>query len=395
MSPADAPMEDFQSTEEPPPQAELPATAAPYETFEHVEALRGDIAELFMVSDTTLDYPDKGYVRFRGRFLQDPAECFDELRRRFERHGYTPTVSEEDQRVALIALPVVFDHPRSRWTINLILFIVTIFSTLFVGASYAATTPDQVWQIWRGWPFAASILLILGAHELGHYFAARHHNVPVTLPYFIPMPLSLFGTLGAFIRLQGPVSTRRALFDVGAAGPLAGLFFALPILFYGLATSTVGPVLPGGIFEGNSLLYIVAKYAVFGRLLPGGGVDVQLNQMAWAGWVGLFVTGLNLIPVGQLDGGHVAYALFGKRAQRFFWPAIAGLGLIVIYSYFQGAFTATWILWIFLLLMFGRVHARPLEDVSDLDPRRRALAVFTLALFFLTFVPFPLSALSG
>ena len=374
---------------------EEPQPIAPNETFEHVDALRRDIADLFIIYDTTLDYPDKGYVRFRGRFLQNPTECFDELRRRFERHGYTPTVSEDGDRVALIALPVVFDHPKSRWIINLVLFIATLLSTLFVGASYGAETVDQVWQIWRGWPFAASILLILGAHELGHYFAARHHNVPVTLPYFIPMPLSLFGTLGAFIRLQGPVSNRRALFDVGAAGPLAGLFFAIPILFYGLATSPLGPISPGGIFEGNSILYVLAKYAVFGQLLPGGGVDVYLNQMAWAGWVGLFVTGLNLIPVGQLDGGHVAYALFGKQAQRLFWPAIVGLALIVLYSYLQGAFTATWILWIFLLLMFGRVHARPLEDISDLDPRRRALAVFTLALFFFAFVPFPLSGLSG
>lgn len=369
--------------------------APPHETFAHVDALRRDIADLFLVYDTTLDFPDKGYVRFRGRFLQDPADCFDELRRRFERHGYTPSVSEENEQIALIALPVVFDHPKTRWIVNLVLFIATILSTLFVGASYGAETMEQAWQIWRGIPFAASILLILGAHELGHYFAARHHNVPVTLPYFIPMPLSLFGTLGAFIRLQGPVSNRRALFDVGAAGPLAGLFFALPILFYGLATSDLGPLIPGGIFEGNSILYALAKLAVFGRLLPGDGMDVHLNQMAWAGWVGLFVTGLNLIPVGQLDGGHVAYALFGKRAQLFFWPSIVGLVLIVLYSYLQGAFAPTWLLWIFLLIMFGRVHARPLEDLSDLDPRRRVLAVLTLALFFLTFVPFPLAGLSG
>ena len=369
--------------------------APPHENFEHVDGLRRDIADLFTVNDTTLDFPDKGYIRFRGRFLQDPSESFDELRRRFERYGYTPTVNEEEDRVALVGLPVVFDHPKSRWWINLVLFIATIFSTLFVGASYAAETPEQIWQIWRGWPFATSILLILGAHELGHYFAARHHKVPVTLPYFLPMPLSLFGTLGAFIRLQGPVSNRRALFDVGAAGPLAGLFFALPILFYGLATSFVGPVMPGGVFEGNSILYALAKFAVFGRLLPGGGVDVHLNQVAWAGWVGLFVTGLNLIPVGQLDGGHVAYALFGKRARLLFWPAIVGLGLIVFYSYLQGAFTPTWILWIFLLMMFGRVHARPLEDLSELDPRRRVLAAFTLALFFLAFVPFPLAGLSN
>jgi len=374
---------------------EDPQPIAPNETFEHVDALRRDIADLFIIYDTTLDYPDKGYVRFRGRFLQNPTECFDELRRRFERHGYTPTVSEDGDRVALIALPVVFDHPKSRWIINLVLFIATLLSTLFVGASYGAETVDQVWQIWRGWPFAASILLILGAHELGHYFAARHHNVPVTLPYFIPMPLSLFGTLGAFIRLQGPVSNRRALFDVGAAGPLAGLFFALPILFLGLATSDVGPVMPGGIYEGNSVLYALAKLAVFGRLLPSNGLDVHLNQVAWAGWVGLFVTGLNLIPVGQLDGGHVAYSLLGERAKGLFWPSIVGLALIVVYSYLQGAFTGTWLLWIFLLLSFGRVHARPLEDISELDPRRRVLAVITLALFFLTFVPFPLSGIAG
>ncbi len=171
--------------------------------------------------------------------------------------------------------------------------------------------------------------------------------------------------------------------------------FALPILFIGLATSKVAHVLPGGIFEGNSLLYLLAKLAVYGRILPSGGEDVMLNQVAWAGWVGLFVTGLNLIPVGQLDGGHVAYALFGKRAQMFFWPSIVGLGLIVLYSYLQGAFVPTWLLWIFLLWAFGRVHARPLEDITELDPRRRVLAIFTLALFFLTFVPLPLAGLSG
>lgn len=368
---------------------------APMETYQHVDALRRDVAELFMVYDTTLDYPGKGHIRFRGRFLQDPAVCYDELRRRFERHGFTPTVSEVEGQIEVVGLPIVFEHPGSRWIINLILFIATVLSTLFVGALYVAETREQAYQIWRGWPFSVSILLILGAHELGHYFAARRHNVPVTLPYFIPMPFSIFGTFGAFIRLQGPVNNRRALFDVGAAGPLTGLVFALPVLFIGLATSDLVPISPDGIFEGNSLLYLLAKFAVFGRILPGEGMDVQLNQVAWAGWVGLFVTGLNLIPVGQLDGGHVAYSLFGKRARMFFWPSIAGLGLIVLYSYVRGAFAPTWLLWIFLLWSFGRVHARPLEDITELDPRRRALAIFTLALFFLTFVPFPLASLSG
>ena len=363
--------------------------------YERVDALRRDVADLFAVSDTTLDYPAKDHIRFRGQFLRDPVDCFDELRRRFERHGYTPmTDHEADGRVALVALPVVFAQHRPRWIINLILLLLTVASTLYVGASYGLEPMTQLSDIWRGWPFALSILLILGAHEMGHYFAARRHNVPVTLPFFLPMPWSYFGTLGAFIQLRGPVSNRRALFDVGAAGPLAGLVFAVPVLLDGLATSDLVTSVPGTTFEGNSLLYLLAKLAVFQRVLPGNGVDVLLNQVAWAGWVGLFVTGLNLLPVGQLDGGHVAYALFGDRSRRFLWPVIFGLALIVLLSWLQGAPALTWGLWIFLLLTFGRVHARPLEDITPLDPRRRALALFTLALFFLCFVPLPLVAIA-
>ena len=375
-------------------EAPAPPALEP-QLYERVDALRRDMADLFAVSDTTLDYPAKDHIRFRGRFLADPGECFDELRRRFERYGYTPMVNaEEGERAAVVALPVVFGHERTRWVLNLVLFLLTVLSTLFVGASYGATTWEQALQIWRGWPFALSVLLILGAHEMGHYFAARYHNVPVTLPFFLPMPLSQFGTLGAFIQLRGPVNNRRALFDVGAAGPLAGLVFAVPILLYGLATSHLGVVAPGQNYEGNSLLYLLGKLAVFGRVLPGNGVDVYLNQVAWAGWVGLFVTGLNLMPVGQLDGGHVSYALFGERARRFFWPVILGLAAVLVYSWLQGAPALTWGLWILLLGAFGRVHARPLEDISTLDPRRRVLAVFTLALFFLCFVPFPLVAIA-
>jgi membrane-associated protease RseP (regulator of RpoE activity) len=301
---------------------------------------------------------------------------------------------EADGRTALVALPVVFAQHRPRWIINLVLLLLTIASTLYIGALYGLEPMTRPIQILRGWPFALSILLILGAHEMGHYFAARRHNVPVTLPFFIPMPWSYFGTLGAFIQLRGPVTNRRALFDVGAAGPLAGLVFAVPVLLYGLATSDLGTIASGQAYEGNSLLYLLAKLLVFGRILPGNGVDVYLNQVAWAGWVGLFVTGLNLLPVGQLDGGHVSYALFGERSRLFLWPTILALALIVVYSWRQGAPALTWVLWIFLLLSFGRVHARPLEDITPLDPRRRALAIFTLALFFLCFVPLPLVALA-
>ncbi len=368
---------------------------APTDPFEQVVALRQAIADLFMVVSTTLDSPEKGHVRFRGRFLQDPADSFDELRRRFERYGYTPAVTEESEWTDVVGLPVVFSQSPPRWIINLVLYIATIFSTLFVGAFYETGNVEfSLSHLWLGWPFSFSVLFILTAHEFGHYFAARYHNVPVTLPYFIPMPFSLFGTFGAFIQLRGPINNRRALFDIGASGPLAGLLFAVPILLYGLATSNVGPIPPNGAFEGNSLLYLLAKFAVFGRILPGNGEDVFLNQMAMAGWVGLFVTGLNLLPVGQLDGGHVAYALFGQRARAFFWPAMLGLGAITIYSYLIGAFVPTWLLWMAILFFMGRTYARPLEAMTELDPRRRALAVITLLLFFLVFVPLPFAGVS-
>lgn len=365
-------------------------------SLDAVERLRAEIADLFEVYDTTLDQPERGHVRYRGHFLQDPADSFPELRRRFERYGFTPLVRDEDDRVALIGMPGIFASSPSNVWINVALLIATILSTLLVGAMYAGETTDFVdllrpSVLIQGWPFSLSIMLILGAHEMGHYFAARYHNVPVTEPYFIPMPLSIIGTMGAFIRLKGPVTNRRALLDVGAAGPLAGLLFAVPILIYGLYTSSIGPLPTGGgyVLEGNSLLYIVLKWAVYGQYLPANGLDVQLNQVAWAGWVGLLVTGLNLIPVGQLDGGHVSYVLFGERARAFFWPAILLLGGLVVLT---GA--TTWIIWILLLFVFGRVYAQPLDDVTELDPRRRAIAIFTLLLFFLVFTPIPLRVIS-
>ena len=356
--------------------------------LETIQGLRNAITDLFQVFDTTLDEPESEYVRFRGRFLQDPADCFDDLRERFARYGYTPTIKAQNDSIALIGMPFVFAPKESDRRINLLLLIATIFSTLFVGASYVAETTNELFMIWRGWPFSLSIMLILGAHEMGHYFAARYHKVPVTLPYFIPMPMpGSFGTFGAFIRLKAPVKNVRALLDVGAAGPWAGIIIAIPILFLGLATSEVQqlPVAAAYQMEGNSLLYAAMKFIVFGRFLPSDGMDVYLNQVAWAGWVGLLVTSLNLIPVGQLDGGHTAFALLGNWAKHLFWPVIIALGLLVVLTG-----TVTWVIWIGLLFFLGRRYAVPLDEVTVLDPRRRIIAVLTLLLFILVFIPIPL-----
>lgn len=352
-------------------------------------AIRDDLADLFTCLLIQTHEPQPGAIRFKGQFRCDLADCFDEVRGRVEKHGFTPLIRQEEGQTYLIVIPVVFKATPTQWLLNLLLLLATIVSTLFVGMDpdWSGTTMPSLTQLLSGWPFTVSLLLILGAHELGHYFMARYHGVPVTLPYFIPMPLSIIGTMGAFIRIKAPIKNKRALFDIGAAGPLAGLVFALPILIYGLATSEVGPlpVSEPYLLEGNSLLYIFAKLLVFGQMLPSpDGLDVTLNNVAWAGWVGLLVTGLNLLPIGQLDGGHIAYALFGKQARTFYWPILVTLIVLMFLS--EGA---TWGFWILLLFFFGRVHAEPLDDITPLDPTRRSLGIFTLILFFLVFVAIP------
>jgi membrane-associated protease RseP (regulator of RpoE activity) len=277
------------------------------------------------------------------------------------------------------------------------LFLATVLSVLFVGTIQAIgeidrTDPFRANQIlnelplnlWRGLPYAVSILLILGAHELGHYFMTRRHGAAASLPYFLPFPLPPFGTFGAAIRLREPIRNRKMLFDIGAAGPLTGLIFAIPILLIGLATSDTLPI-TSGLIEGNSIIYALSKIIVFGHYVPDGTVDVYVNQLAWAGWTGLLVTGLNLIPVGQLDGGHVLYSLAGKQARKAYLPVIAGMILLMI------LFPGGLIVFTILIIFLGNFHATPLDDITKLDKRRRNLAIFTLIIFALVFVPVPLT----
>lgn len=290
--------------------------------------------------------------------------------------------------------------PYPVW-VNIVLFLATIVSVLFTGTTIAigeigltdpllasqmgASMNSIFMELWRGYPYALAVLLILGAHEMGHYWMMRHHKTHASLPYFLPaFMISPFGTFGAAIVLRESLKNRKTLLDVGVAGPLAGFILAVPIVIIGLATSHVLPITPGGMVEGNSLIYALAKIIVFGEVLPNGTVDVLVNQLAWAGWTGLFVTALNMIPLGQLDGGHVLYALFGDHARRLYMPLLVGmLGLALFVS-------STWLFFLILLFFVGRFYAVPLDNITPLDPKRRILAWVGLAIFVLSFTPTPL-----
>ena len=388
-----------------------------------IEILTQTVARVMRIEDITTGEPEKTYlVRYRGQIVGDTAEAYEQLAGSLRQYHVTPLFRNEKDQHAVLLIPGIIEPKASNPLVNLVLFLFTLLSVIFAGVIYAYDGPQPqnaaalLLELLRslpiGVPFAISLLAILVAHEFGHYLAGRYHHTHVTLPYFIPFPLSPFGTMGAFIQLKEPPRNKRILLDIGIAGPIAGLVVAIPVLIYGLTLSKVEPITlsPGQGFslEGNSLLYLFAKFLVFGRLLPApasyeglppllywiryfftsqplpiGGMDVIIHPVAWAGWAGLLVTGLNLIPAGQFDGGHLMYVLFGRRA-RALWPFIM-IALVAL-----GFFWAGWWLWAALIFFLGRIYAEPLDQITKLDPKRRAIALLGVVIFFLVFTPVPL-----
>jgi len=351
------------------------------------QQLAACVAAVFAVDNITTGLGDGRQVRLQGRLLVDSDLAYDRIVDCFRPHGYTPLLHEQDGRVVIVALPGLV-AAKSRLELRaLVLFALTVASVLFVGGMWQGLDADAILRHpLAGLPFAATLLSILMAHEAGHYFLSRRLGIAVSLPYFIPFPLPPFGTMGSVIRMQSPIRNRHHALIVGAAGPLAGLSLAIPLLVYGLLRSTVQPItlVPRALMEGNSILYAAIKFALFGRLLPGGGYDVLLHPIAMAAWGGLLVTMLNLIPAGQLDGGHIAYALLGKRTRVLNRLAVIATAIL-------GFVHQAWWLWAVLLLVLGQRSDEPLDDVTRLTPRQRAFAVFLLVLFFLLFTPKPLS----
>ena len=282
-----------------------------------------------------------------------------------------------------------------------ILFLLTILTTLSAGAFQSGANPfKNPSHLIEGIPFSATLLFILLTHEMGHYVTARWHGVPATLPYFIPGIPIFIGTFGAVIRMQGPILGKRALFDIGVSGPIVGFVVAVIAIFVGLRHSdVVASAGLAGIQLGEPILFDVVSRIVLGDIPDA--YDIILHPIAFAGWVGLLITALNLIPIGQLDGGHVAYAMFGERqpmiAAILILPVLFYLGALSVLTIFfpwmeilpgapgwQG-----WIVWSLLPLLIGLRHPPVIDAYVPLDPTRRWIGWAAVIIFLVSFVPTP------
>lgn len=350
------------------------------------DVLRRNVEDLLLVREREI----RGVaIVFGGELLVTPRRALDLLQPRFKPFGYTPFLREERGKVWIQALPLAEVTARENPLVNLALFLATCLSTVWAGSGTLNPFAEPA-KLLSGVPFAFTLLSILGVHEFGHYFTARRYGTAVSLPYFIPAPPPfIFGTLGAIIKMRSPARARNSLFDIAAAGPLAGLAIAIPALLVGLAWSRVIPIPPGyeGVIFGDSLLMRALVYLTFGPIPDG--MDVLIHPVGLAGWVGLFVTALNLFPVGQLDGGRIAYALFGRHHRKISMGTLAALLAL-------GAVTQSmnWVVWAALLFfLIGFHHTPPLDDLTPLSPGRRVLGVACLGLLILLIPPVPIQVL--
>ncbi|MFC1508958.1 site-2 protease family protein [Candidatus Omnitrophota bacterium] len=276
--------------------------------------------------------------------------------------------------------------PKNSHRIHIILFLSTVLTTTVIGALMADRNPfTSLTGFASGFPFSLTLLGILGVHEFAHYFAARSWNINVTLPYFIPLPLPTIGTLGAVIRMKSSLPNRKALVDVGSSGPIAGFIVALIASAVGLSMSEIstvsGPELEYSILLGESLIFKFISFLVIGDL-PAEAV-ISLHPVAFAGWVGLFVTALNLIPVGQLDGGHILFA-FSPRVHELLRRIRVPLLILMGILFWEG-----WYVWAVLSLLFGRSHPYPNRMEYSIGPSRTAMGIISLLIFILCMTPIP------
>jgi membrane-associated protease RseP (regulator of RpoE activity) len=319
-----------------------------------------------------------------GRVLEPKEKNINSLKEVISQFGYLPFFRKEGEKEVIQLVSFYLPQKeKTEYLLPAILFLLTLFSTIFIGSLNRGGNPFiSPKDLLLGLPFSFSLLLILGGHELGHYLTARRHGVSATLPHFLPIPHPLIGTMGAFIRIKSVIPSRKALIEVGLSGPLIGFLLAIPITIFGLAHSQLVSYeeLKGGIGLGSSLLFSLLSRIFFPRVPEGK--DILLHPMAFAGWLGFFVTAMNLLPLGQLDGGHIAYAVFYERTKIV-------RAIIVLILALLGLRWPGWYFWLILVFLFGFRHPPVQDEIIGLRRREKLLALLGLIIFLLSFTPFP------
>ena len=348
-----------------------------------VEGLRTAVSRHFPVSQVIVTP-----LAVTFHVTVDPATldgAFDKLRLDLVPKNYIPSIVKDNGGYVIH----VQQRPAARFRgvhVNLLLLLATVGTTSVAGAynwSSFANVPTLSGEafLFGIVSFTIPLLAILGAHEMGHYVMAKRHGVRASLPFFIPS-VPILGTFGAFISMRDPIPNRKALLEIGIAGPLIGFLLAIPITLIGLFLTATDPR-PPSVGGGGEIISPSILYGWMINLFPNAMSDpFRRHPTAFAGWVGLFVTAINLLPAGQLDGGHVARALFGERHKFLSWGAV--LFLLVL-----GTIYTSWFLFALIILLLGVRHPPPLNDITKLAPTRQALGAFAIIILLLTFVPIP------
>ena len=328
-------------------------------------------------------------IKYYGEPKVDSKTLFTHLWSDFAQRGYNIELRREHGEYVLLAMPV--SNADEKKHVNVILAIATVFATMLTGAVlfYGVNPFTQPLLIYKGLPFAAAVMFVLGSHELAHYLVAKRRGMRASLPFFIPLPfISPVGTLGALIQLKGAIPDRKSLFDVGVAGPLVGLTAAVVVTIVGLL---LPPITPGSALMPTVALGVPILFALIEKVVPVA--STSLHPIAFAGWVGMLITSLNLLPVGQLDGGHIARALSGEKTTYI--SAAVPLMLMTggIYYSLNGLNGEMLLFWgLFTLLFAAGGHPQPINDMKKLDTKRVVLGIIAFGLCIACFTPIPFQA---
>ncbi|MEO0254509.1 MAG: site-2 protease family protein [candidate division WOR-3 bacterium] len=344
------------------------------------------VEEIFVIHDS---YIKKGKTIYIGYFITpDVREGLFYLKERLKEINYVPSIYK--LKGVYYALEV---HPEYKlktkdFIVPLILFLLTVITTMFAGSMHYLADFEKFLKefpksLLYGFPFSFALLSILLSHEMGHFLTSRKYGVEATLPYFIPVPHPLVGTFGAFIKMKSTIPDKKTLLRIGAAGPLSGIIVSIPFTIWGILNSKVVTGRgEGGLFLGDPLLFKFL-FSIIRKDIPPDA-NVLLHPVAFAGWIGFFVTAMNLLPFSQLDGGHIIYALVGEKfqiIQFFLFPFLILMGF----------FWPGWFFWGFLLLLFGLRHPPPIDNITPLERKDKIIGIICILVFILTFHPVPFS----